>query len=151
MPSPVPGRPHLIAPEPRRPRRTRVAAPGEPLGRRPGTVEGHEKEYPRPGGGTPLQLAILRPPLLLLRDWGLGGGGGGGETRERNEFPRRLLPAAEEQKSEFREDGASRRFASLAAEGFVLSGRKGSLRLSLPFKSRLEAVSPRAPRALPGP
>ena len=32
-----------------------------------------------------------------------------------------------------------------------MSGRKGSLRLSLPFKSRLEAASPRAPRALPGP
>lgn len=44
----------------------------------------------------------------------------------------------------------SRCFASLAAEGSVLSSRQGSLRSSLPFKLRLEAVPPRVPGAPPG-
>lgn len=94
---PVPERPHLIAPEPHRPRRRRVAAPGEPLGRRPGTVEGHEKEFPRPGGGTPLRLVPLWTPLLVLRDQGWGEA----EKPEKEMSSPPGAPAAEEQKANF--------------------------------------------------
>lgn len=139
LPPPVPGRPHLIAPEPRRPRRSRVAAPGEPPGRRPGTVEGHEKECPRPGGGTPHRLAPPGPPLLLLRD----SAGGGGETRGRNESAAGCSRGGRTKKANF--ERPSRCRASLAAEGSTPSGRQGSLRPLLPFKSRLEAASPCAP------
>lgn len=146
LPPPVPGRPHLIAPEPRRPRRRRVAAPGEPLGRRPGTVEGHEKECPRPGGGTPRRLAPPRPPLLLLRD----SAGGGGETRERNESPAGCSRRRRDKRRGLR--GPSRAVASLGSRRRdPRRAVKGSLRPSLPFKSRLEAASPCAPRAPPRP
>lgn len=115
-------RPHLIAPEPRLPRRRRVAAPGEPSGRRPGTVEGHEKECPRPGGGTP---AGSRHPCRLCCFYGTRGGGERGRRRntEKKRVPRWVLAAAEGQKANLgRAERAvrGRRLASPAAEGSVL-------------------------------
>lgn len=59
VPPPVPGRPHLIAPQPRRPHRRRAAAPGEPPGPRPGTVEGYEKEA---AASTAEGHRVARPP-----------------------------------------------------------------------------------------
>lgn len=80
-------------------------------------------------------------PLLLLRD----SAGGGAETRGRKESPP-VAPAAEEQKANLLEP--SRRTPP-AAEGSALRSRQGSLRRSLPFKSRLEASLPHAPWAPP--
>lgn len=76
---------------------------------------------------------------------------GEAEKPEKEMSPPSDAPAAEEQKANFQ--SPSRAVASLLSwrRDTAPSSRQGSLRPTLPFKSRLEAASLRAPWALPWP